>query len=185
MQLMLEYQSRPQCPNFDQRTVHLSQLLRTPAHRGRVSKEQSHRNAPVMVLCPACQAVPYRSMFRLMEGDETTRDDFEWLFPPNSVSREEKLKRVYFRWHNSISELRSSARFCPFCALLHGGMEDMWRFKANVVDSDTRSLWLETPHLNGDPLLFVWIGDAGPEAIISGNYRFYTTLGKLNPSSIK
>jgi hypothetical protein len=124
-------------------------------------------------------------MFRLMEGDETTRDDFEWLFPGDFVSREEKRKHVYFRWHNSISDLRKSARSCQFCALLHSGLEEMWRFKASVVDGDTRSLWLETPRLKGDPLLFVWIGDAGPEAIISGNYKFYTTLGKPTSSSIE
>jgi hypothetical protein len=130
-----------------------------------------------MMLCRACQAVPYRQMFRQMTGDRTVRDAFQWFHSLGSVSTEDILKSAFVQWHNTLSELRDDARSCPFCSLLHSRMEENWRFKSAVIEGDGRALWLEIPRSSGNPLS-VWIGNARPEAIISGNYKFYTTPGE-------
>jgi hypothetical protein len=137
MQLLSEVQWHLLYLNIDQRTLYPSRPFRRPAKSANVLDKRFHRHAPIMALCHACQGVPFRSMFRLLEGDETTHDGFEWFFPPDSVS-----KYVYFRWHKSVSDLRDSARSCPFFILLHSRIEEDWRFKASVVE-DTRMLWLE------------------------------------------
>jgi hypothetical protein len=133
-----------------------------------------------MALCSACQAVPLRSMFSLMDGDEAARDAFQWISPLGSVSEEDHMKGLYVRWHPTLSDLRDSARSCSFCSLLYSRMEEHWRFKMNSVTGDTRTLWLEVPRSIENPLLSVWIGNARPEAIISGIYGFHTTLGKAH-----
>jgi hypothetical protein len=55
-------------------------------------------------------------------------------------------------------------------------MEANWRYQSGVQKNEQRAVWLEVPDLN--PTFKVWIGDARPEDLVSGNYRFNTTPGK-------
>ena len=132
-----------------------------------------------MSLCHACQLIPFRAIFTLLVGEKTIHDAFVWYHVPWSESTDESLKRGYIRWHDTISKLRESAASCPLCHTIYSPMEDNWRYKSSVQADEKRPVWLEVPGLSGNPTFAVWIGDARPEALVSGNYRFNTTPSRL------
>jgi hypothetical protein len=129
-----------------------------------------------MLLCQACQTIPFRSIFRHLAKDPTAREAFEWYHTPGSSSKDESLKRGYVRWHATLEKLKENAASCPLCHVLHSPMQANWRYQSSVQENERRAVWLEVPHRN--PTCKVWIGDERPEALVSGNYRFNTTPGK-------
>ncbi|KAH7074097.1 heterokaryon incompatibility protein-domain-containing protein [Paraphoma chrysanthemicola] len=54
-------------------------------------------------------------------------------------------------------------------------MPEHYRFQTYVEENDERTVWLEVPGLNRNPVFSVSIGASQPDYIISGNYRCRTT----------
>jgi hypothetical protein len=130
------------------------------------------------LLCPACRALPFRTILRLREGDPSARHGFPWFHAPGSGTIHDNQRQAFVRWHENIAQLQENSRHCSFCHVIYTFLKDSYHYHAHVTEEDQRSLWLGLPVPHGSPLLTVHVGDAEPEVRISGNYRFATTPGE-------
>jgi hypothetical protein len=136
-------------------------------------------------LCRICQRVPFRVIFKLLQGDASVRSSLLW-FPTSQQHGNDNLskrveiidERPFVKWHNNISDLRDGCEQCPFCRIILRALQKSYHYKSHVKPNERRHLWLQLPFIGGNPLLTVYIGDSSPEVRISGNYRFTTTPGK-------
>jgi hypothetical protein len=134
-------------------------------------------------LCRTCQRIPFRAIFKLLQGDGSVRGSLLWFPTPQQQGADVIDDRPFVKWHNSISHLRDSCKQCPFCRIILRSLQRSYHYQSHVKSTEGRHLWLQLPFVGGSPLLTVYIGESSPEVRISGNYRFTTTPGKARMPS--
>jgi hypothetical protein len=130
-----------------------------------------------MLLCSACLAIPYRTILRLINGDRSVHDTFEW-WPIPGARPDETTKRPFIKWRESSNHLLYSHEKCAFCYVLFEFLENSHHYNTNTKAGEKSQVWLQLPNPGGTPELTIVIGDKQPETRISGNVRFSTTPGE-------
>ncbi|KAL1592634.1 hypothetical protein SLS60_011050 [Paraconiothyrium brasiliense] len=128
----------------------------------------------MITFCHTCQSLPVRSILKLLQGDRSVDDEFQWFQLPRSVTDSTETQ-PFLRWHNSISRLQGGVDTCTFCQVIFSHLSGSYHYHKNYRDGDERGLWLEVRV--GQAFLTVYLGDMKPEVRLSGNFSYKTTPG--------
>jgi hypothetical protein len=126
-----------------------------------------------MTFCDACQSLPIHNILKLLQGDTSVHDEFQWFQLPWTVT-DDKDKHSFVRWHESLAELQDGIRNCAFCQVIFSHLSSSHHYHTNYKDGDMRSLWLRLGLLS---TLTVYLGDMKPEVRLSGDFWYNTTPG--------
>lgn len=128
-----------------------------------------------MTFCDTCQSLPIRNILRLLQGDTSVRDKFQWFRLPWAVTNRED-EYPFVRWHESLAGLQNGARNCAFCQVISSHLSSSYHYHNNYKDGDITSLWLQARAL---PHVTVYLGNTKPEMRLSGNFWYNTTPGTV------
>ncbi|KAH8635787.1 hypothetical protein IG631_11188 [Alternaria alternata] len=127
-----------------------------------------------MTFCDACQSLPIRNILKLVQGDRSVDNEFQWFQLPWTVTDKED-KHPFVRWHDSLAGLQNGASKCALCQVIFSHLSSSHHYHTNYKDGDMRSLWLEARETPHEAILTVYLGDMKPQVRLSGNFWYKTT----------
>jgi hypothetical protein len=130
-----------------------------------------------MTLCDACQSLPIRNILRVVRGDISVYDEFQWFQRFQTITGEKT--DPFVRWHDSLAGLQNGASRCALCQVILSHLSSSHHYRTNYKDGDMGSLWLEARFNLDWFTLAVYLGDMEPEVRLSGRFSYGTTPGTL------
>ncbi|CAN9464833.1 unnamed protein product [Alternaria alternata] len=127
-----------------------------------------------MTFCDACQSLPIRNILKLVQGDRSVDDEFQWFQLPWTVTDKED-KHPFVRWHDSLAGLQNAASKCALCQVIFSHLSSSHHYHTNYKDGDMRSLWLEARETPHEAILTVCLGDMKPQVRLGERFLYGTT----------